>query len=94
MIRPDFKKWGQTAEDIRQLSIKADHARSRERYQALYLIGTGQTNATRWAKEINRDDQTVMEWIHWYNAAGPDALLYKRTGGHPPFLARSKKRNY
>lgn len=89
MLRPDFNKWGQTAEDVRQLSIHATHSRSRERYQALYLIGTGQTNATRWAKQIGRDDQTVMSWIHLYNIEGPEALLYKRTGGHPPFLARS-----
>lgn len=89
MLRPDFHKWGQTAEDMRQLSIHATHPRSRERYQALYLIGTSQTNATRWAQQINRDDQTVMGWIHLYNREGPEALLYKRTGGHPPFLARN-----
>ena len=89
MLRPDFSKWGQTAEDMRQLSIHATHPRSRERYQALYLIGIGQTNATHWAQQIGRDDQTVMGWIHLYNTAGPEALLYKRTGGHPPFLARS-----
>ena len=89
MLHPDFNKWGQTAEDIRHLSIHAAHPRSRERFQALYMIGTGQTNATRWAKEIKRDDQTVMGWKHVYNADGPEALLYKRTGGHPPFLARS-----
>jgi len=89
MLRPDFNKWGQTAEDMRQLSIQATHPRSRERYQALYWIGTSQTNATQWAQQIGRDDQTVMGWIHLYNAAGPDALLYKRTGGHSPFLTRS-----
>lgn len=85
MLRPDFSKWGQTAEDMRQLSIHAAHRRSRERYQALYLIGIGQTNATRWAQQIGRDDQTVMGWIHLYNTTGPEALLYKRTGGHPLF---------
>jgi transposase len=89
MLRPDFTKWNQTAEDIRKLSIHADHARSRERFQALYVIGTKQTNATNWAKQIGRDDQTVMGWIHLYNDKGSEALLYKRTGGHPPFLAKS-----
>lgn len=89
MLRPDFSKWGQTAEEIRQLSIKADHARSRERFQALYLIGTGQSNATGLAKEIKRDDQTVMKWVHRYNAEGAEALLYKRSGGRSPFLAQS-----
>ena len=52
MIRPDFEKWGQKAEDIRQLSLTAAHPRSRERYQALYMIGTGQTNASQWAQTI------------------------------------------
>jgi hypothetical protein len=89
MLRPDFAKWGQTPEAIRQLSLNAVHPRSRERFQALYLIGTGQTNATRWAQQIKRDDQTVMGWIHDYNAEGPDAVLYKHSGGHPPFLART-----
>ena len=93
MLHPDFEKWGQTAEDIRQLSITAAHPRSRERYQALHLIGIGQTNATRWAKEIKRDDQTVMGWIHLYNEKGPDALLYKRTGGRGPFLAQRSRPN-
>lgn len=94
MLRPNFQKWNQTPEDIRQLSLRADHPRSRERFQALYLIGIGQTNATRWAKEIGRDDQTVMEWIHLYNAEGADALLYQRTGGRPPFLAQTKSLNW
>jgi len=89
MLRPDFSKWGQTPEEIRQLSIKAEHPRSRERFQALYLIGTDQTNASRFANEIKRDDQTVMGWIHLYNAEGADALLYKRTGGRSPFLPQS-----
>jgi hypothetical protein len=89
MLRPDFSKWGQTPQEIRQLSITAAHPRSRERFQALYLIGTGQTNASRLANEIKRDDQTVMGWIHLYNAEGSDALLYKRTGGRSPFLPQN-----
>jgi hypothetical protein len=46
MIRPDFAKWGQSPEEIYQLSLKAAHARSRERFQALHMIGTQQVNAT------------------------------------------------
>lgn len=54
MIRPDFAQWGQTPEDIYRLSLDAEHPRSRERFQALYMIGTKQTNATQWAKRIGR----------------------------------------
>jgi hypothetical protein len=91
MVRPDFSKWGQTLEDARQLSISADHPRSRERFQALYEIGSGHTNATRWAETIQRDDQTVLGWIHCYNAEGPAALLYQRSGGRPPFSAKANR---
>lgn len=88
MVRPDFAKWGQAAADVYRLSVEAKHPRSRERYQALYLIGTYQTNATQWAKQIGRKNQTVMDWVHQYNESGPDSLEYHRTGGSAPFLPR------
>ena len=91
MIRPDFAKWGQSPEDIYHLSLKAEHARSRERFQALYLIGTQQLNATEWAKQIGRRNQTVMDWVHQYNEQGPESLKYRRTGGRTPLLTRHKK---
>ena len=91
MIRPDFAKWNQTASDIQRLSVEAAHARSRERFQALYMIGTEQYNATQWAKVIGRRNQTVMDWIHKYNAEGPESLHYRRTGGRLPFLASQRK---
>ena len=47
MIRPNFEKWNQTAEDMRRLSITAAHPRSRERFQALYMIGTNK-NKRSW----------------------------------------------
>ena len=93
MIRPDFAKWEQTVEEIRQLSLSAGHARTRERFQSLYMIGSGQKNATEWAKAIGRQDQTVHHWIHQYNRSGPVRLTYRRTGGNSPlFCAASKNR--
>ena len=91
MIRPDFAKWKQTASDLQRLSIEAEHPRSRERFQALYLIGTKQTNATQWAQEIGRKNQTVMGWVHQYNAEGPDSLHYRRTGGRNPLLTSQQE---
>lgn len=88
MVRPDFKKWGQVPQDIQQLSIHADHARTRERFQALYLIGIRQTNATVWANENGRKPQTVMYWVHQYNEKGPDTMVYQQTGGRSPFLEK------
>lgn len=88
MIRPNFAKWGQTPEEIRQLSLTAQHVRSRERFQALYMIGTQQYNATEWAQQIERKNQTVMSWVHKYNQAGPESLYYQRTGGPAPLLPK------
>lgn len=90
MVRPDVKAWGQTVEDLRRLSVDSEHPRTRERFQALYLIATGQTNATLWAEQIGRSDETVLRWIHRYNQDGPQALIYRRTGGRAPLLRLSR----
>jgi len=89
MIRIEIAKWGQTPEDLRLASVHATHPRSRERFQALYLIASGQFNATTCAAHIGRQDETVLGWIHRYNESGPDALIYHRTGGRAPFLMRT-----
>ena len=91
MLRPDVGKWEQSLDDIRRLSIEADHGRSRERFQALYQIGSQQTNATEWAKEIGRNARTVMDWVHCYNNLGPTGLEYHHTGGRTPFLTKPSK---
>lgn len=84
MVHPEPAKWGQTLSDLRRLSIESTHPRTRERFVALFMIASGQTNATRWSQEIGRQVDTVLKWVHSYNQAGPDALVYRRTGGHPP----------
>lgn len=92
MVRPDFEKWHQTAEDMRRLSIEAEHPRSRERFQALYMIGTRQQQASQWAKEINRQKQTVLGWVHDYNEAGPDRIHYQHSGGRQAKLKEDEKK--
>lgn len=91
-IRPDFGKWNQSAEDIRRLSIEAAHPRSRERFQALYQIGTHQRNSSEWARAIGRRKQTVLEWVHQYNEYGPDKLHYQRSGGRRAKLNEAEKK--
>ena len=90
MIRVEMVQWGQTLEDLRLASLQATHPRSRERFQALYLIASGRFNATTCATHIGRQDETVLGWVHRYNAHGPDALAYRRTGGRSPLLARTR----
>lgn len=86
MVRPELAKWSQTVDDVRRLAVEAAQARTRERFQALYMIGSEQSNATLWAAVIGRNDETVLRWVHRYNEGGPGALHYQRTGGCPPFL--------
>jgi hypothetical protein len=90
MVRVDCARWGQTPEDLRRASLEAPHARSRERFQALYLIASGRFNATARAAHIGRQDETVLGWVHHYNRRGPDAVAYRRTGGRAPLLRRPR----
>ena len=89
MIRVEMQKWGQSLEDLRRLALQAEHPRTRERFLALCLIA-GTHNATSWAAQFGRQDDTVLKWVHDYNAQGPDALTYRRTGGAAPFLRPSR----
>jgi Homeodomain-like domain len=90
MVRVEMAKWGQNLEDLRRASVEASHQRSRERFQALYLIASGQFNATTCAAHIGRQDETVLGWVHRYNEHGPGALTYRRTGGRVPLLTRPR----
>jgi transposase-like protein len=90
VIKPKTEKWDQTISDLRRLAIEAEHPRSRERFQALYMIANGQSNATQWARQIGRKNQTVMEWVHQYNESGPKAIHYTKTGGRAPLFTKKR----
>jgi hypothetical protein len=89
MLRIDYDRWGQTPEDLRRLATSAAHQRTRERFLALYEV-TQASCATQVATRTHRHPQTVMAWLHLYNARGPEALTFRRTGGRPPFAVRSR----
>jgi hypothetical protein len=90
MLSVDHARWGQTPEDLRRLATSSPHRRTRERFLALYEITQESNGATRVALRAGRHPQTVMGWLHAYNGHGPDALVYRRTGGRPPFVPASK----
>jgi transposase len=85
MLRVEHDRWDQNVHDLRHLSVTAPHARSRERFMALYDIARG-SNATLVAQATGRNHQTVQEWVKRYNADGPDVIGYRRTGGRSPLL--------
>ena len=91
MLRVDYARWGGTAEDLRHLALSAPHARTRERALALFDI-TQHRCASQVALRTGRRAHTVLGWVHTYNAQGPDALAFRRTGGRPPFARRSPRR--
>ena len=92
VVRVDYARWGQTPEDLRHLALSAPHARTRERALALFDI-TQHSCASQVAMRTGRRAHTVLGWVHTYNAQGPDALAFRRTGGRRPFFARSAKPN-
>lgn len=87
MLKVQLEKWQQTPDDLRELALKAQHPRTRERLLALYEIAQG-ASATQVARRSNRNPQTGMEWVHRYNANGPEALRYEHSGGHPPLCLK------
>jgi transposase len=91
MLKVDCEKWNQTQEELRELGIKAEHPRTRERLMALYEISDGKS-ATQVGKETRRNPQTVMSWVHKYNEKGISVLEYKHSGGHPPLCLKDKNR--
>src|SRR3954463_419251 len=93
MLRVEYAHWGQSPEDLRRLAMSAPHARTRERALALYEIAQGSC-ATRVAGRTGRHPQTVMGWVHAYNAQGPDALGFRRTGGRPPLYGAHYVKRY
>ena len=89
VLQVDCTRWGQSPEDLRRLALSAPHARTRERALALYDIAHASC-ATQVAERTGRHPQTVMEWVHADNTQGPEALVYRRTGGRPPFVPGSR----
>lgn len=90
MLKVLHEKWNQSPENLYQSGLLEPHHRTRERFMALYRI-TCNESATQVALSINRATHSVWKWVKDYNESGPEALQYKRTGGHPPF-ARSSRR--
>jgi len=77
VLRVDRDHWGQTQTDLREIALSASHARSRERFLALYDMAQGAC-ATQVAMCTSRHPQTVMGWLHSYNEYGPEALTYQQ----------------
>ena len=73
MVRLEMHKWGQSLEDCAALRPSGGPSpATRERFLALSLIADGTHNATTWAAQFGRQDDTVLRWVHTYNQKGPE----------------------
>ena len=84
MLKVEYARWDQSLEDLRDLSMSADHERTRERFLALYEMALG-SYPTQLAKRTSRHYQTLMCWVRAYNKHGPESQKFCHTGGRPPF---------
>ncbi len=89
MLRVDYRRHGQTVQDLYQLSIRSAHTRTRERFAALVQVAQG-TSSAQVAPKLGRLADTVRDWIKRYNERGPQALLYVHTGGTLLLCLRSR----
>lgn len=92
MLELDLAKWSQTPEDLRMEAMTGAHERTRERFLALYELTQQGRGASAIARAAGRHPQTLIRWVHRYNEAGPQALVFEHTGGVSPFLTRIPNR--
>lgn len=82
MVRPDLTRWSLTVESLTELCLHAPHPRTRERLLALRDLARGSC-ASALCKPLGRHVTTVLKWVHDFNARGPQALIYRPSGGSP-----------
>ena len=67
-LREDY-----SSEELRRLAAKTKHANQSRRLLALAAVCDGM-NRTEAAKIGGMDRQTLRDWVHWFNAEGPEGL--------------------
>jgi transposase len=90
VVAVDYERWQQTPDDLRSMALQAAHPRTRERFLALFDIASGSC-ATAVARATGRSDESLLRWVHAYNERGPEALVFRHTGGRPPFVPPSSE---
>jgi transposase len=84
-LREDFK-----AEDLRALARESRDTRQCRRLLALAAVGEGRSRAEV-AAIGGMDRQTLRDWVHRFNAEGPEGLLDRQTDGPPPKLTSEQE---
>ena len=74
-LRTDF-----STTELRRLAKKAKDANRSRRLLSLAAVLDGKSRAEA-ATIGGMDRQTLRDWVHRFNTAGPDGLEHSRTGG-------------
>jgi putative transposase len=84
-LRTDF-----TAEELRGLAKKAKDVNQSRRLLSLAAVLDGMSRAEA-ARIGGMDRQTLRDWVHRFNAAGPDGLLDNWSSGPVPRLSAAQR---
>ncbi len=79
-IRTDY-----SASQVRRLASSSRHANQSRRLLSLAAVLDGMSRDEA-ARIGGMDRQTLRDWVHRFNAEGPDGLKDIRSKGHPPRL--------
>jgi transposase len=84
-LRDDY-----TASQVRKLAAKVKDANQSRRLLSLAAVYDGK-NRTQAARIGGMDRQTLRDWVHRFNAEGPDGLLDHWYEGPPRKLAEEQR---
>ncbi len=84
-LRTDF-----SADDLRRLACRAKSNNQSRRLLSLAAVLDGMTRADA-ARIGGMDRQTLRDWVHRFNEAGPDGLLDDWASGPEPRLSPEQK---
>ena len=79
-----------TAQDVRAVSAKCKDAKAARRMLAIAMVLEGYDRMTA-AEPCGMDRQTLRDWVHRYNAEGPEGLSNRRSGGRAPRMTPEQK---
>ena len=84
-LRADY-----SASELRRLAAASKNANQTRRLLSLASVAEG-TNRTEAARIGGMDRQTLRDWVHRFNAEGPEGLLDNWSSGSEPRLSEEQR---
>ena len=84
-LRDDY-----SADALRQLATRSSNANQARRLLALAAVRDGMSREAA-ARTGGMDRQTLRDWVHAFNARGPDGLVNAKAPGARPKLSRQER---